>query len=168
MVRTSLSRLVSKFCVKRFAPTDILEKNNTGTGACLDMSQFRRPWQGPHFPVLWPRLGRKHLSPHPFSKRKAPAPKFVWTCEIFLIMVRTSLARRVSKVCANRFAPTSIFEKPTPAPELVWTCYNFSAHGRDLTFLCCVQDLAESICAHTPSQKQKPRRQSSLGHVSLS
>ena len=116
MVRTSLSRLGSKFCAKKIASTDILEKTNTGTGACLDMSQFRRPWQGPHFPVLWPRLGRKHLSPHPFSTRKAPAPKFVWTCKIFPIMVRTSLARRVSKACAKRFASTSIVEKNNTGP----------------------------------------------------
>ena len=30
---------------------------------------------GPHFPILNRRLGRKHLSPDPFSKKNAPVPK---------------------------------------------------------------------------------------------
>ena len=84
MVRTSLSRLGSRVCAKRFAHPSISEKKTTGTWAVLDMSKFLSPWQGPHFPVLCPRLGRKHLSPHPFSKRRARVPKLAWTCEIFL------------------------------------------------------------------------------------
>ena len=61
-VRTSLSRLGSRVCAKRFAHPSISEKTTTGTWAVLDMSKFLSPWQGPHFPVLCPRLGRKHLS----------------------------------------------------------------------------------------------------------
>jgi hypothetical protein len=65
--------------------------------------------------------------------------------------------------------PTQAFlKKRPPAPGLVWTKQNFLAHGRDLTFLSCAQDLAESICPHTRFQKQRSRCRSSLGHERFS
>jgi len=62
----------------------------------------------------------------------------------------------------------ALLTKPTPAPELVWTYHNFSAPGRDLTFLFGVQDLVESFCPHTRFQKQRSRCRSLLGHVRFS
>ena len=85
MVRTSLSSLVPRVCAKGFAHTGIRKQTTAGTGACLNISEFRSPWQGPYFPVLRQRVGRKHLSPHPCSETKVQVPELAWTCKIFLV-----------------------------------------------------------------------------------
>ena len=77
MAGTSLSRLGSQTGAKTFLPTPISEKHKAGSEACLEMFDFRSPWQEPHFLVLGPRLGRKHFSPHPFLKKTRQALRLV-------------------------------------------------------------------------------------------
>ena len=169
MVRTSPCCLVSRVWAKRFAHPNIFGKTNTGAGACLDMAKILSAWQGPHFPVLRPRPGRKHLSPHPFSKTEVQVPKLAWTCEIFLAHGQDLSFQFCAQGLCERVCHRKHFcKKRTPAPELDWTCQKFSAHDRDLAFLSCAQELAESICPHTRFQKEKPGCRSLLGPLRFS
>ena len=120
------------------------------------MSKFISPWQGPHFPVVLPKTWPKTFDPKPVFKNKSTGskacldmsdflspwsgPHFPVVCPMF---VRTDLP------------PQPFLKNRTPAPELGWTCQHLLAHGRDLTFLSCAQDLAENMCPHTRFQKKK-------------
>ena len=61
---------------------------------------------GPHFPILSRRLGRKHLSPDPFSKKMAQVPKPAKTSEIFLahghdLTFPSRVQSLVEKICCH-------------------------------------------------------------------
>jgi len=83
MAGTSFFHVESQAWARIFVTTPIFEKTNAWSAARLEKSNFRKPWQGPHYPILSRRLGRKHLSPDPFSKKMAQVPKPAKTSEIF-------------------------------------------------------------------------------------
>ena len=69
---------------RKLLPENVLGILDAAPAAHREILNFHTSWQGPHFPVLRPKTGRKHLSPHPFSKTEVQVPKLAWTCEIFL------------------------------------------------------------------------------------
>jgi len=79
----------------------------SGPAAHRDIFNFQHILTGTSLSCLVSKLGRKHLSPHPFLKNTVPVSKVSLKNQIFL------------------------------------------GHGRDLTFLSCVQDLADNICPRT-------------------
>ena len=81
---TSLSRLVFRVESKRFAATHILKKTSASAAACLNMFDFSSLWQGPHFSISSPSLGREVLSPHPFLKKRTPGPQPVFENQVFV------------------------------------------------------------------------------------
>ena len=169
MAGTSLAHLVSKVYTKRFALTPLLEKTNTGANTRFETSCSNRPWQGPHFPVLCPRLVWKHLSPHQVFKKRALAPKLARTCQISLAHGQDLTFPSCVKSLCEKIGPHNHFwKKRTPAPELVWTCQKFLAHSRDLTFPSWIQSWGENMCPHTPFWKNEHRRRSLSGHVKIS
>ena len=48
------------------------------------MSDFSSLWQGPHFSISSPSLGREVLSPHPFLKKRTPGPQPVFENQVFV------------------------------------------------------------------------------------
>ena len=85
MAGTLLFHVESQACARIFVTTPISEKKKTWSAARLDKLNFHMRLPGPHFPMLSRRLGRKHLSPDPFSKKMAQVTKTVKTSELFLI-----------------------------------------------------------------------------------
>ena len=62
-----VQKLIGKICCHtRF------EKTSAGAAACLIMFIFSSPWQGPHFSMSSPKLGREFLPPPPFLKTRKP------------------------------------------------------------------------------------------------
>ena len=72
---TALCRLMFRIWSEKFAAAPILKKTSAGAAACLNIFIFSSPWQGPHFSMLSPNLGRAVLSPHPFIKKRPPVPR---------------------------------------------------------------------------------------------
>ena len=130
MAGTSLSRLVSQTGTKTFAPTPVSEKKQASSEACLEMLDFRSPWQRPHFLVLSPRLGRKHLPPHPFLKKTRQAVRLVWKCWIFVAHGRDLTLLFCGQVRAGTFVPAHISEKTTADAEAHWPHLDFYRSGR--------------------------------------
>ena len=70
----------------------------------IQISHMRLP--GPHFPILNRRLGRKHLSPEPFSKKMAQVPKPAKTSKISLahghdLTFPSRVQSVVEKICCH-------------------------------------------------------------------
>ena len=111
MAGTSFFHVESQAWARICVTTPRFEKKNAWSAARLEKSSFRRPWQGPHFPVLCPRLGPKYSTPRPFQKKSTLAKKMARHVNFFQPMTRTSLCSIVSQVCAETFVTTAISEK---------------------------------------------------------
>ena len=130
MAATSLSRLVSQTGTKTFAPTPVSEKNQAGCETCLEMLDFRSPWQDPHFLVMSPIFERKHLLPHPCLKKSTPAPRLVWKCWICSAHEKGFTLLFCGQVRAGTFVPAHISEKTTADAEAHWPHLDFYRSGR--------------------------------------
>ena len=106
MAGTSFFHVESQAWARICVTTPIFEKKNAWSAARLEKSNFRKPWQGPHYPILSRRLGRKHLAPDPFSKKMAQVPKPAKTSEIFPapghdLTFPSHVQKLIGKICCH-------------------------------------------------------------------
>ena len=111
MAGTSLFHLESQSWARGFASTPIFEKTDTWSAARLRKSSFRRSRQGPHFPVLCPRLGQNIRPRIRFRKNQDLHGRLPRHVRFSQPMTRTALCSIVPQVCAETFVTTPISEK---------------------------------------------------------
>ena len=84
MAGTSLFHLAAEALARTLLTTTIFEKTSTCSAGHLGTSIFHISFQGPHFPVLCPRLDRQHLQTHHLKKKMDRVSKPIDKCQILL------------------------------------------------------------------------------------
>ena len=90
-----VQNLIEKICCHTHS-----EKNKRRRRSLSEHVHYPSTWQGPHFSMLSPKLGREFLPPHPISeKNEHLIRRSSWKVEFACPMTRTSLSCVVSKSC---------------------------------------------------------------------
>ena len=144
-------------------------KAKVGLEGRLEQLNFPRQWQGFRFVGLVSKTWQKKMSSRPFLEknnagleRRFEKLDFPWPPQGPHFLV---LCPRLGR---KHWPPPPLLKKTRPALRLVWRCWIFVAHGRDLTFLCCVQDLPENNCDRAHFWKKQGELWSLFGNVGFS
>ena len=123
---------------------------------------------GPHFPILSRRLGRKHLSPDPFSKKMAQVPKPAKLCEIFQahchdLTFPSRVQSLVEKICCHTH-----FEKNERRRNSLSAHVHFFSPWQGLHFSTLSSKLRREVLSHTHFWKNENLIRNSRWKISFS
>ena len=97
--------------IEKIAAAHILKKTSAAAAACLHMVDFVSPWQGSHFSMLSPKLGREILSPHPFTKKESLIRPSARQIEFSHATARASPSHLEPETWPKTFVTRSVLEK---------------------------------------------------------